>query len=65
VTQKKRNTFVVRQPSEILEDLVGLKDVRVVHYERVGPDVELMIELVADDVRCPICAGPGPTGLRV
>ena len=26
-------------------------------YERRGPDVELMIEQVAGDVRCPICAG--------
>ena len=25
------------------------------HYERRGPDVELMIEQVAGDVRCPIC----------
>ncbi len=28
------------------------------HYERTGPDVELMIEQVADDVRCPTCAEP-------
>jgi len=37
--------------------LVGLKDVRVLAYERRGPDVELMVEQVTDDVRCPTCAG--------
>ena len=30
----------------------------VVHYERRGPDVELMIEQVTRDVRCPACEGP-------
>jgi len=37
---------------------VGLKDVRVVHYKRSGPDVCLMVEQVIDDVRCPECARP-------
>ncbi len=37
---------------------MGLKDVRVLHYERRGPDVALMIEQVVDDVRCPTCGGP-------
>jgi transposase len=37
---------------------VGLKDVVVLHYERRGPDVELMIEQVTRDVRCPACEGP-------
>jgi len=36
---------------------VGLKDVRVLHYKREGPQVELMIEQVVDDIRCPSCAG--------
>jgi transposase len=36
---------------------VGLKDVAVVCLERRGPDVELMIEQVVGDVRCPSCAG--------
>jgi transposase len=36
---------------------VGLKDVRVLHYQRSGPDVELMIEQeVLDEVRCPRCS---------
>ena len=36
---------------------MGLKDVRVLHYERSGPDVELMIEQVVGGVRCPSCGG--------
>jgi len=44
VSQKARTTFVVTDPSEIVQALVGLKDVRGLHYERRGPDVELMIE---------------------
>jgi transposase len=57
VSQKTRSTFVVRDPSEILKALVGLKDVQVLHLERSGPDVELMIEQVVGDLRCPSCAG--------
>ncbi len=34
---------------------MGLKDVRVLHYQRHGPNVELMIEQVIDGVRCPSC----------
>jgi transposase len=34
---------------------VGLKDVRVVHLRRTGADVELMIEQVLGEVRCPRC----------
>jgi transposase len=37
---------------------VALKDVRVVRYERHGPDVGLMIEQVPGVVRCPTCGGP-------
>jgi transposase len=57
VSQQSRSTFVVTDPSEILEALVGLKDVRVLHYRRRGPNVELMIEQVIDEVRCPSCGG--------
>ena len=46
---------VLSDPSEILEALVGLKDVRVLHYERAGPDVALVIEQVLDEVSCPSC----------
>lgn len=38
--------------------MVGLKDVRVLHHERRGGEVELMIEQVPTDVRCPACGGP-------
>jgi transposase len=55
VSQQTRSTYVVTDPSEIVQALVGLKDVRVVHYERNGPEVALMIEQVVDDVRCPSC----------
>lgn len=37
---------------------MGLKDVRVLHYQRQGPDVELVIEQVVTDSRCPSCRGP-------
>ncbi|HEX4218484.1 MAG TPA: ISL3 family transposase, partial [Acidimicrobiales bacterium] len=52
-----RSTFVVTDPSEIVQALVGLKDVRVLHYKRSGPSVELMIEQVIGVVRCPTCDG--------
>jgi transposase len=55
VSQKPRSTFVLVHPIEILEALVGLKDVRVLRYERAGPDVELMVEQVVGEVRCPRC----------
>ena len=42
--QKARSTFVLVHPNEILQALVGLKDVWVVHYERRGPNVTLMVE---------------------
>ncbi|HEY1825984.1 MAG TPA: ISL3 family transposase [Acidimicrobiales bacterium] len=53
--KQTKNTFVLSDPSEILEALVGLKDVRVLHYERSGPDVSLVIEQVLDEIRCPRC----------
>lgn len=57
MSQKSKSTFVLTDPSEILAALVGLKDVRVVHYKRTGPDVELVVEQVVGEVRCPACAG--------
>jgi transposase len=57
VIHKARSTFVLTHPNEILAALVGLKDVRVLHYKRSGPNVELMIEQMVDDVRCPSCGG--------
>jgi len=58
VTQKTQSTFVLDDPTEILEALVGLKDVRVVHYQRRASDVELCVEQVVSDVRCPRCDQP-------
>jgi transposase len=51
-------TFVLSDPSEILHALVGLKDVRVLHYERRGPEVALVIEQVVGDASCPTCRRP-------
>jgi DNA-directed RNA polymerase subunit RPC12/RpoP len=58
VRQQTRSTYVVTDPSEIVEALVGLKDVRVLAYSRHGPDVELVIEQAVSGVRCPACSGP-------
>jgi hypothetical protein len=44
VSLKIRSTFVPVEPSEILKAVVGLKGVTVLHYQRGGSDVELMIE---------------------
>jgi transposase len=55
VSQKQKSTFVLTHPNEILQALVGLKDVRVVHYERDGHDVNLMVEQVIGTVSCPTC----------
>jgi transposase len=55
VRKQTKNTFVLSDPSEIVEALVGLKDVRVLHYERSGPDVALVIEQVLDEISCPSC----------
>ncbi len=54
-----QSTFVRREPSQIVEALVGLKDVRVLAYRRVGPDVELGIEQTTVQRMCPTCGGPG------
>jgi transposase len=55
VKLQTKSTFVVSHPSEIVEALVGLKDVRVLHYERHGPVAQLAIEQIIEDVRCPSC----------
>lgn len=55
MSQQNRSTFVLVNPSEILQALVGPKDVRVLAYERRGRDVELMIEQVVSEARCPSC----------
>lgn len=53
--QKLRSTFVLVNHTEILEALVGLKDVQVLAYERRGPEVTLVIEQTLGEVRCPSC----------
>ena len=58
MSQKTGSTFVLTEPSEIVQALVGLKDIVVLHYERNGADVALMIEQEVSDVRCPTCGGP-------
>ncbi len=42
--KKVRYTFVHDDPSEILQALVGLKDVQVLAYRRDRSDVELLTE---------------------
>jgi transposase len=55
VTQQNRSTYVITDPTQILAALVGLKDVRVLHLERRGPDVELAIEQLTGEIRCAAC----------
>jgi transposase len=57
VSLKARSTFVLVHPTEILQALVGLKDVVVLQYERHGPNVELMVEQDLGVVRCVTCGG--------
>ena len=56
--KQTENTFVLSDASEILEALVGLKDVRVLHYQHRGPEVALVIEQLAKDARCRACISP-------
>lgn len=58
MTIKFQSTFVCCEPSQIVEALVGLKDIRVLAYRRIGPDVELAIEQTVDRL-CPNCGTPG------
>lgn len=53
--KKVRYTFVHDDPSEILQALVGLKDVAVLAYRRDRSDVELLIEQIAPVMFCPAC----------
>lgn len=58
MSQQAGSAFVVSEPSQIVGALVGLKDVRVLYYQRRGPEVDLVIEQVLTDARCPGCGGP-------
>ena len=55
VKHKSKHTFAVSDSTEIVKALVGLKDVRVLKYVRNGPDAELVIEQIIDEVYCPEC----------
>lgn len=55
VSKKLGNTFVLTDPSDILRALVGLKDVRVLGFERRGAHVELVVEREIGVVSCPRC----------
>jgi transposase len=57
VTNKSVSAFVCADPSEIVQALVGLKDVRVLAYCRTGPDVSLLIEQTGEVACCPDCHG--------
>ena len=57
MTNKSVSAFVCTDPSEIVHALVGLKDVRVLAYRRLGPDVSLLIEQTGEVGRCPDCHG--------
>jgi len=57
VSPNTKSTFVLTHPNEILQALVGLKEVQVVQYERSGRDVYLMIEQVIGAVSCESCGG--------
>jgi transposase len=59
VTIKSTSTFVHCEPRQIIEALVGLKDIHVLAYRRVGRDVELVIEQTARQQLCPTCGGRG------
>lgn len=55
MTKKHRDTFVVSDPTEIVQALVGLKNVRVLALRRAGPDVELVVEQDQVVRFCPSC----------
>ena len=47
--------FTIYNSNEIVEALVGLKDVRVISYNRVEREVFLLIDQVVTNPRCPSC----------
>ena len=59
MTIKFQSTFVRCEPIQIIEALVGLKDIRVLAYRRIGRDVELVIEQTVIQRTCPSCGGAG------
>jgi hypothetical protein len=57
VNKKILHASVYVDPNEIVQHLVGLKDVRVLSYARRGPVGEITIEQVLDQPSCPVCDG--------
>lgn len=55
MSQQSRSTFTTSDPTEILEALVGLKDISVLSYERFGPKRSLTIERPPGEVHCSTC----------
>ena len=55
MSQQSRSTLVITDPTEIVQALVGLKDVAVLAYERHGPHVSLVIEQALGEVLCNRC----------
>jgi transposase len=55
VKKKILHASVYRDPTEIVQHLVGLKDVRVLSYARRGPAGEIAIEQEVDEPSCPDC----------
>ena len=55
VSKIPRNTSVLSNANDILRVLVGFKDVRILHLERLGPHVELVIEREIGVARCATC----------
>lgn len=59
VSQKSdRSAFTVTDSSSILLALVGLKDVRVLYFQRDRHVVSLGIEQRLENPLCPQCKGP-------
>jgi transposase len=58
VTKKRIiHASVYVDPTEIVNHLVGLKDIVVLSYTRRGPCCEIMVEQVLEDPTCPRCGG--------
>ena len=55
VRKKILHASVFTDPNEIVQHLVGLKDVRVLSYARRGPQGEITIEQRDPDLSCPRC----------
>jgi transposase len=57
VRKKILHASVFTDPTEIVQHLVGLKDVRVLSYARRGPVGEIAVEQVVKQFSCPSCGG--------